>query len=100
MVCSFPGKMDPMPKQKLNVAMVGQGFMGRVHSNAFCQVGHFFDSPYDLQLKVICGRDRSKLELMAAKWGWQEVETSWQQVISRLDIRLWISPCPTLCTLP
>jgi predicted dehydrogenase len=56
-----------MPKQKLNVAMVGQGFMGRVHFNAFHQVSHFFDSLYNLQLKVICGRDRGKLELMAAK---------------------------------
>jgi predicted dehydrogenase len=77
-----------MPKQKLNVAMVGQGFMGRVHSNAFDQVSHFFDSPYDLQLKVICGRDRGKLELMAAKWGWQEIETAWQEVVSRPDIQI------------
>jgi predicted dehydrogenase len=32
-----------MAKQmkKLNVAMIGYGFMGRAHSDAFLQVGHF-----------------------------------------------------------
>ncbi len=36
--------------------MIGQGFMGRAHSNAFHQVGHFCKSSYDLRLKIICGR--------------------------------------------
>ena len=36
-----------MAKKKLNVGMVGYGFMGRTHSNAFSQVGHFFDLPYN-----------------------------------------------------
>ena len=28
-------------RKQLNVAMIGQGFMGRAHSNAFHQVRHF-----------------------------------------------------------
>ena len=48
-------------KQKLNVAMIGSGFIARVHSNAFHQVGYFFKLPNDLHLKVICGRDRELL---------------------------------------
>ena len=31
-----------MTKQKLNIAMIGSGFIGKVHSNAFRQVGHGF----------------------------------------------------------
>jgi predicted dehydrogenase len=58
--------------------MIGSGFIGKVHSNAFRQVGHFFDVPHELQLKVICGRDRDKLDGTAAQWGWDEVETDWQ----------------------
>ncbi|HLX76264.1 MAG TPA: hypothetical protein VKR26_16075, partial [Terriglobales bacterium] len=57
-------------KKTLNVAMIGQGFMGRAHSNAFHQVGHFFDSPFELRRKVICGRNRETLDAMAARWGW------------------------------
>jgi predicted dehydrogenase len=77
-----------MSKKTLNVAMIGSGFMGRVHSNAFHQVGHFFDSSYDLHRKMICGRDRAKLESMASKWGWQETETDWQKVVNRPDIQV------------
>lgn len=75
-----------MTKQKLNIAMIGSGFIGKVHSNAFRQVGHFFDLPYELYLKVICGRNRAKLEAVAAHWGWEEVETDWRTIISRKDI--------------
>src|ERR1700730_13836491 len=76
-----------MPKTKiLNVAMIGQGFMGRAHSNAFHQVGHFFDTPYGVGLKVIRGRDRDRLSAMASQWQWQEISTNWQDVVGRPDI--------------
>jgi predicted dehydrogenase len=78
----------PVPKQELNIAMIGHGFMGRAHSNAFQQVGHFFNTPYQLRLKVICGRDRAKVEPMAAQWGWEEVESDWQKVVRRPDIQV------------
>jgi predicted dehydrogenase len=75
-----------MPKQKLNVAMIGTGFIARAHSNAFRQVTHFFDVPYQLGLKVVCGRNQSKLEAAAAHWGWDESSTDWQAVVARPDI--------------
>jgi predicted dehydrogenase len=72
--------------KKLKVAMIGSGFIARAHSNAFRQVGRFFKVAYELGLKVICARDRAKLEAMAAKWGWEETETDWHKVVSRADI--------------
>jgi predicted dehydrogenase len=77
-----------MTKQskRLNVAMIGHGFMGRAHSNAFRQVGCFFDIPYNLQLKIVCGRNRSEVEAFAAKWGWEETQTDWQPVVGRRDV--------------
>jgi predicted dehydrogenase len=77
-----------MAKQirKLNVAMIGYGFMGRAHSNALSQVGHFFDSPYELRLRTICGRNRAAVEAMARQWGWEEAQTDWQSVVMRKDI--------------
>lgn len=74
------------PTKTLNVGMIGHGFMGRAHSNAFLQAGHFFDLPYNLKLKVISGRDRAALEPMAAQWGWEESTTDWNSVIERKDI--------------
>jgi len=70
------------------VAMIGHGFIGRLHSNAFHQVGHFFENPYELRPRVICGRDRVRLETMAAQWGWDETETDWRAVVTRPDIQV------------
>jgi myo-inositol 2-dehydrogenase/D-chiro-inositol 1-dehydrogenase len=72
--------------QKLRIALIGQGFMGRAHSNAYCQVKHFFDVPFDIERKVICARDRATLEKTAATWGWQEIATDWRAVVERKDI--------------
>ncbi len=62
--------------------------MGRAHSNAFQQVGRFFDVPFELRLQVLCGRDRGRLAAAAARWGWSEIETDWRRVIERPDIDL------------
>jgi predicted dehydrogenase len=75
-----------MSKKKLNVAMIGSGFIGKVHSNAFRQVSHFFDVPYELNLKVLCARDEVKLAAAASQWGWEEISTDWQAVVQRKDI--------------
>ena len=75
-----------MTKKTLNVGMIGTGFIAKAHSNAFHQAGYFFKIPYDIRLKVICGRDRTKLEAMASQWGWEEVETDWRKVVERKDI--------------
>jgi predicted dehydrogenase len=75
-------------KQPLKIAMIGHGFIARAHSNAFLQVSHFFDSPYKPIPQVICGRDRTKTEAMAARWGWQEVAADWRSVVDRPDIQV------------
>jgi predicted dehydrogenase len=50
-----------MAKAKtLNIGMVGYGFMGRTHSNAFRQATHFFDLGYKPVLKTICARSAEK----------------------------------------
>jgi predicted dehydrogenase len=74
-----------MPRE-LRVALLGQGFMGKAHSNAYCQAPHFFDLPYAVTRKLLCGRDASSLASMAARWGWQETSTDWRAAIDRKDI--------------
>src|SRR5262245_51455596 len=73
-------------KQSLDVATIGSGFIARAHSNAFRQVNHFFSTPYELNLKVICGRNQAKLDAMASQWGWEKTETDWRAVVGRSDI--------------
>lgn len=75
-----------MSKPRLRVALIGQGFMGKAHSNAYHQVGHFFDLPYHLDRALLCGRNQETLSPMAARWGWTETATDWRSVVSRPDI--------------
>jgi predicted dehydrogenase len=60
---------------KLNIAMIGYGFMGRAHSNAWRQVRSFFDIPYEPVLKVICGRNETEVRRVANHFDWQEYAT-------------------------
>ena len=55
----------------LNIGMIGYGFMGRAHSNAYSQVNHFFDLQYRPVLKAICARDEAKAKAFAATWGYR-----------------------------
>ena len=72
--------------RKLNIAMIGYGFMGRAHSNAWRQVRSFFDVPYEPVLKVICGRNASEVKKVADRFGWEEYSTRWEDVVERADI--------------
>jgi predicted dehydrogenase len=72
--------------RKLNIALIGYGFMGKAHSNAWRQVRSFFDVPFEPVLKVICGRNQAELIKAADKFGWQEHSTSWEEVVAREDI--------------
>ena len=75
-------------KKQLNVGLVGYGFMGRTHSNAFLQAPRFFDLPYQPVLKAVCARNPERVADFAANWGYESVETSWQDLIARPDIDL------------
>lgn len=70
----------------LNVGMIGYGFMGRAHSNAYHQVSHFFDLPYRPVLKAACARDAAKLKPFADQWGYESTETDWRKLVERKDI--------------
>jgi predicted dehydrogenase len=75
-----------MAKKPLNIGMVGYGFMGRAHSNAFSQAPHFFDLPYQPVLKAACARNAEKLKPFADQWGYESIETDWRKLIARKDI--------------
>ncbi len=75
-------------EKKINIGLIGSGFMGRVHSNAYRQVSQFFDVKYQPVLKTACARKQEKLRLFADNWGWESYETDWRRLIDRKDINL------------
>lgn len=72
--------------RELRVALLGQGFMGKAHSNALRQVSHFFDIPFRIRCSLLCGRDQASLDRMAARWGWEATTTDWRAAIDNRNI--------------
>jgi predicted dehydrogenase len=72
--------------QKLNIALIGYGFMGRAHSNAWRQVRSFFAVPFEPVLKVICGRNEAEVKKVADRFGWEQYSTRWEDVVIRPDV--------------
>jgi predicted dehydrogenase len=75
-----------MFKKNLNVGMVGYGFMGRTHSNAFRKVSNFFENEHQPVLKAICGRSEANTRAFANTWGYESIETDWPKLVERKDI--------------
>jgi predicted dehydrogenase len=75
-----------MAKKPLNIGMIGYGFMGRTHSNAYCKVGHFFDLEYQPVLKAACARNEENIQKFADNWGYESIETDWRALVARDDI--------------
>jgi len=73
-------------KHALGIGLVGYGFMGRAHSNAYKRVNDFFDLEYRPVLKAVCGRNRGKAEEFAAQWGYESIEIDWRTLIQRPGI--------------
>ncbi|MBM4000657.1 MAG: Gfo/Idh/MocA family oxidoreductase [Planctomycetes bacterium] len=72
--------------KRLNIGMIGYGFMGRAHSNGYCQAPHFFPSEYRPVLKAVAARDAEKAKAFASTWGYESIETDWRKLVARPDI--------------
>ena len=74
-------------KKPLRIGLIGYGFMGRTHSNAFRKVPNFFpELKYEPQLAAVCARNKDRAEAFADQWGYESVETDWKKLIARDDI--------------
>ena len=81
-------RTGPTDVKPLNIGLVGYGFMGRAHSNAFLQAPRFFNLPYQPVLKAMCARNADRARAFAATWGYESVEQDWRTLVERPDIDL------------
>ncbi len=77
-----------MTKEPLRIGLIGYGFMGRAHSNAFLQANRFFKTGYDPILQAVCARNQDRAEAFAQNWGYRSVEPDWRDLIARDDVDL------------
>ena len=72
----------------VNVALIGQGFMGRSHSNAWGQVAKFFKPPIKPVMHTVFGQPEENPQVFADNWGWQHAATDWEAVVRSPEIGL------------
>ncbi|PZE88368.1 Gfo/Idh/MocA family protein [Curtobacterium sp. MCBD17_008] len=75
-----------MTDDRLRVAMIGHGFMGAAHSQAWRVAPRFFPLDREPEMTVVVGRDPERTEAARARFGWQRAETDWRRVVEDPDI--------------
>src|SRR5271157_2443382 len=90
LVKNFPkcGGLSRIMATDVGVALLGTGFMGKAHSNAFRQVSRFFPGKLQPRMRVICGTNAAKAQAAAGQYGWEEADADWRRVIERKDIHI------------
>ena len=76
------------PTDPLRVAMIGQKFMGKAHSNAWSQAGKFFDLPRPIEMLKVAARERESLARFAQRFGWSEFTDDWRELAQDPRIEL------------
>jgi predicted dehydrogenase len=75
-----------MASKPVRIGLIGYGFMGRTHSNAWLQADHFFDSRHRPVLQAVCARTEESVKAFAENWGYASYETDWRKLVERDDI--------------
>ena len=76
-----------MNKKELRIGLIGGGFMGRTHSNAYKRMMDFFpELEHRPILQAVCSRRADKVKAFAEQWGYNAAETDWKALIARNDI--------------
>jgi len=75
-------------KKQLRIGMIGYGFMGRTHTNAYKRLNDFFPVEHRPVLKAVCARNAEKAQAFADNWGYERIETDWRRLIEADDIDL------------
>ena len=74
--------------QELRVGIIGCGFMGRTHSNAYRRLNNFFPVRAPAGAAGDLRRDRERTEANSRDvWGYERAETDWRQVDGRQGYR-------------
>ncbi len=75
--------------KKVRIGVLGYGFMGKVHSNAYLKMLYTYaDPPAYPEFIAMCGRNAEKVRDSAMRFGYQGYYTEWQHLVAdpRIEI--------------
>jgi predicted dehydrogenase len=76
-------------ERQLGVGVVGSGFMGKVHSNAYLKIPYSFATPSAIpRLYAMCGRNPARTEDTARRLGFAGWCTDWKELMRDPAVRI------------
>jgi predicted dehydrogenase len=74
---------------RIGVGIVGYGFMGKVHSNAYLKIPYSFAAPAAVpRLRAMCGRNAARAEETARRLGYEGWCTDWKDLLRDPEIQV------------
>ena len=68
--------------RRIGIGVLGYGFMGKVHSNAYLKIPYSMTAPAAFpDLIAICGRDEARVADAAARMRYRGYYTDWKQML-------------------
>lgn len=73
----------------IGIGVVGYGFMGKVHSNAYLKIPYTYQEPAAYPLLIsMCGRNEKAVIDTARRFGYQHVCTDWKELIEDPSVQI------------
>ena len=89
-----------MGKQEIGVGLVGSGFMGRCHANAFRAVGGLFDLPLNPKLSILADATEDLAQRGAAALGFARSTADWQALVDDPEVGIVAITAPNVLHAP
>ncbi|HAW94856.1 MAG: dehydrogenase [Phycisphaerae bacterium] len=74
--------------KSIGVGLIGNGFMGRAHANAWGAVNRFFTVKRHARMKTVAGLSEKRVGEFAARWGFDESTIDWRSMLEDDEIGL------------
>ena len=82
-------KVQADGRKEVRIGMLGYGFMGKCHTNAYKKIPYIYpDANIMPRLLVLCGRNEENVKREAARYGYEEYCTDWNELVNddRIDV--------------
>jgi predicted dehydrogenase len=77
------------PRKELRIGLLGGGFMGKCHTNAYKKIPYFYPSAgFTTRLAVLCDQRADVAEREAARYGYDAYCSDWKELVAdgRIDL--------------
>ncbi len=79
---------------RINVGIIGGGYMGKAHSSAFASVGAVFETALKPVLHSICGSSPDSSKRYAQAYGFINAADDWRQLVENPEVEAVIVASP------